>query len=112
MIDPAKKYTTRDGREVRIYATDGSGDWPVQGAIKYNGGWLMSEWKADGGASRYGLQLPSDLIEAKTTVTRWINIYGGEGHTTRQAADEAADRSTLCGRIACIQITYKEGDGL
>jgi hypothetical protein len=34
MIDINKKYRTRDGREVRIYATDGDGDPLTHGAIK------------------------------------------------------------------------------
>jgi predicted DNA-binding protein with PD1-like motif len=32
-IDINKKYRTRDGHEVRIYATDGMGLYPVHGAI-------------------------------------------------------------------------------
>ena len=34
MIDINKKYRTRNGREVRIYATDGWSASPVHGAIK------------------------------------------------------------------------------
>ena len=33
MIDMKKKYRTKDGREVRIYATDGVGHYPVHGAV-------------------------------------------------------------------------------
>ena len=32
MIDKNKQYRTRDGREVRIYATDGYGHYPVHDA--------------------------------------------------------------------------------
>jgi hypothetical protein len=45
-IGPAR---TRDGREARIYATDGMGNVPIHGAILYsNGGWGSFAWGADG----------------------------------------------------------------
>ena len=34
MIDKSKTYRTRDGREVRIYATDGERGLRVHGATK------------------------------------------------------------------------------
>ncbi len=46
--------------------------------------------------------------------TVWINIYpdliGGIGHETKELADEAATFHET--RVACIQITYAEGEGL
>ena len=46
MIDITKKYRTRDGREVRIYATDGADPYPVHGAIKNSDGeWCGSAWR-------------------------------------------------------------------
>jgi hypothetical protein len=48
MIDITKKYETREGYEVRIYATDGCGDDPVHGAIKFYDGWYMAKWTATG----------------------------------------------------------------
>ena len=47
-IDITKKYTTRSGLPVRIYATDGAGQHPIHGAIKYEGGWDDNTWCADG----------------------------------------------------------------
>lgn len=47
MIDINKKYRTRDGHEIRIYAMDG-GLAPVHGAIKVSGGWLQHSWHLDG----------------------------------------------------------------
>jgi len=34
VIDINKKYKTRNGQKVRIYATDGAEDYPIHGAIK------------------------------------------------------------------------------
>jgi hypothetical protein len=48
-IDITKKYTTRDGREVRIYAVDGGGIHPVHGAIKMDdGSWKGCQWYSNG----------------------------------------------------------------
>jgi hypothetical protein len=35
MISMDKQYRTRDGREVRIYAVDGGGKYPIHGADFY-----------------------------------------------------------------------------
>jgi hypothetical protein len=48
MIDIDKKYRTRDGREVRIYAVDGGGSHPVHGAIKSTEGWDCHSWRRTG----------------------------------------------------------------
>jgi len=48
MISMDKKYRTRDGREVRIYATDGGGSHPVHGAIKREEGWVCHAWRSTG----------------------------------------------------------------
>jgi hypothetical protein len=59
MIDINKKYRTRDGREVRIYATDGAECLSVHGAIKWVtgkgwvpdiAGWRPCSWTKNGKA--------------------------------------------------------------
>lgn len=47
-IEVGKFYRTRDGHKVRIYATDGSGLFPVHGAIYYDDEWSISTWTSDG----------------------------------------------------------------
>jgi len=37
MIDIDKKYTTRAGKEVRIYKIDSDGEYPVDGAVLERG---------------------------------------------------------------------------
>lgn len=41
MIDINKKYRTRSGNEVRIYSTDGIGDYPIHFAHKMQDGWQL-----------------------------------------------------------------------
>lgn len=63
VIELGKKYRTRSGNEVRIYAVDGSNPDVVHGAIKdKQGEWNTCCWESNG--SYYGVQEDSrDLIE-------------------------------------------------
>ena len=63
MIDIDKKYRTRDGREVHIYATDCDNSGSVHGAIKGATGWNPGTWMRDGSWSNFEGAL--DLIEVK-----------------------------------------------
>lgn len=45
MISKDKKYRTRDGRDVRIYAVDGGCGHTVHGAYFSRGQWLLSGWQ-------------------------------------------------------------------
>ena len=121
MIDINKKYRTRDGREVRIYATDGDGDPSTHGAIKDYYRWSAAVWKNDGkwlwSASSFGEPSQSlDLIEVpprhKRTV--WMNVYGSGIVPEVWSSKENADRAAACGRIACIKVEldFEEGEGL
>jgi hypothetical protein len=117
LIEMGKKYQTRDGRPVRILATDAGGECPV----------VALTIDSDGGATfrcePNGLYYPAggvmhhmDLIEAPVAHTRWINVYANnirppsDGHYYIRRAD--ADRGAKPDRIACIPISFKEGDGL
>ncbi|MCA2654526.1 hypothetical protein [Microcystis sp. M061S2] len=56
------KNKTRGGYEVRIYATDGSGDYPIHGAVHLNGlGWQLQKWTHNGQHS-YDVRTSLDLI--------------------------------------------------
>jgi len=116
MIDINKKYRTRDGREVRIYATDGPNTQNIHGAVKDSDGWTLSAWYNDGvytRAERKGG--PRDLIEVhfrhKRTV--WLNVYGRPDDVTAYIDKWKADQS-VSPRIACIKVEldFEEGEGL
>ena len=113
MIDINKKYRTRDGREVRIYAIDGHESFPVHGAIKMDGQWRVSTWNSSGNGitSSKGDRLTEVPPRHKQTV--WLNVYGPESYTShhsRQQADDERDRKCL----ACIKVEldFEEGEGL
>lgn len=118
-IEMSKQYRTRDGREVRIYATDHDSPHPVVGAIKSMGRWYGQAWNDDGTS---GFSRHCDLIEVRPRIKleRWVNVYRsvvhGEPYTggpwlTRGTADYQKDSGE---RIACVKITIDcdEGEGL
>jgi hypothetical protein len=118
MIDPAKKYRTRDGREVRIYAVDGGGLTPVQGAIRNDGHWYLTYWHEDGRWSEMGYELGNDLIEVRPRIQRevWVNVYPDSLiiFDDKQEADEYGPAYPNQSRIACVKLVIdcEEGHGL
>jgi len=116
MIDLTKQYRTRDGREVRIYATDGYPSLTVHGAIKLEDGWEIVAWRSDGRLGGYA-ESDSDLIEVKPRIRRevWLNVYDGDDVVSARSSREAADRAWSVGhRIACVRVVIdcEEGEGL
>ena len=114
MIELTKKYKTRDGQDVRLYAIDGRGDCPVHGAIEGDHGWIVHTWCNDGLWAEGVHAL--DLIECKPRIKRevWLNVYpdsiGDCAYNVRKRADESASGS----RIACVKLSIdcEEGEGL
>jgi hypothetical protein len=117
MIDINKQYRTRDGREVRIYATDGGlENCMVHGAMKNKMGyWQIASWYTKhGGFYDNPDQHPHDLIEVRPRHKRtvWVNVYDNAICDFRTKED--ADRYAGDTRIACIKVDldFCEGDGL
>jgi len=117
MIDINKKYRTRDGHEVRIYATDGYGPYSVHGAVEPKTGvWILESWTTNGKTS-CEVDGSSDLVEAKPRIKRkcFMNIHKDDGliswgHKTKEQADQNSGPA----RIACVEIEIdcEEGEGL
>ena len=114
-IDINKKYKTRDGRDVIIYAVYDKGSYPIHGAIKLSEGWMGSMWTKEGVYCEE-TQDPFDLVEVEEEVEYdfWVNVYeDGRAiqHTTKADANLWTDDDD---RIACINIkgTVKKGEGL
>lgn len=118
-IELGKQYKTRDGREVRIYATDGTDDFPVHGAVLTAAGWKSAFWAKNGGYTRTGDCSTSDLIEVRPRIKRtvWVNVYrhddGAEFVELHDRRDQA-DGSGGTARVACVKLTIdcEEGEGL
>ena len=116
MIDINKKYRTRDGREVRIYATDGGGPQPVHGAISGLNFWSTANWSKNGSYTVvYGQEHDNDLIEVRQRHKRtvWLNFYDDGTQTSHHNLEEAKEeRGEIC--IACVKVKldFEEGEGL
>lgn len=109
-------FTTRDGREVRIYARDGGGDWPIHGAIRRDDGvWSSEVWRRNGRWLGHLTEGVSDLIPAPTKHKGWVNVYRGYSRCDdRFAADvhlsEADARAAAAGPnyFTTIPIEWEE----
>ena len=111
MISKDKQYRTRDGREVRIYATDGQGVYSVHGAIKEPyGEWRLSSWNYQG--RHEGNFAQRDLIEIRPRIKRevWLNVFNN-GNIIVADTPKYAD---ITHRIACVKVVIdcEEGEGL
>jgi hypothetical protein len=116
MISKDKTYRTRDGREVRIYATDGCGRFPIHGAVKISAGWLTKNWTLDGHQNpEESWSSDLDLIEVKPRIKRtvWLNVFGDHvyGAYTKEGVDI---HPYVDSRLACVkvEIDVEEGEGL
>ena len=112
MIDINKKYRTRDGREVRIYATDGGGPQPVHGAISGLNFWSTANWSKNGSYTVvYGQEHDNDLIEIRRRHKRtvWLHVFENSFVCSTEKA-----HYDITNRIACIKVEldFEEGEGL
>jgi hypothetical protein len=116
MISKDKQYRTRDGREVRIYATDGVGDQSVHGAVFDGSTWLIYAWYDDGQYARSDKCGRHDLIEVKPRIKRtvWLNVYEHNIYCEDYKTKEKADDNAMSKRLACVkvEIDVEEGEGL
>jgi hypothetical protein len=124
MIDKNRIYRTRDGREVRIYATDGDGSGSaIHGAIKNFYGWVATVWNPDGkchwGAGCYGDPTPAnDLIEVRPRHKRtvWLTVWSFNYIQVMSTPEWQISKSGRSGEIpyACIKVEldFEEGEGL
>ena len=111
MIDKDKQYTTRDGREVRIYATDSGGIFPVHGAFHSPcGKWVSCGWRDEG---VYYVTRTSnlDLIEVKPRIRRtlWLLVYDTYCMHSKEKPPVICDDCKACVKV---EIDCEEGEGL
>ena len=114
MIDINKKYRTRKGHEVRIYATDG-GRYSVHGAVKDPAdGWISRSWTAEGKFLKFEAYGANDLVEVKPRIkqTIYLNIY--DGYMSLSHSEKVAEDRADCGIRARVKvdIDVEEGHGL
>ena len=103
------KVKARNGCEVRIYATDAGGDYPVHGAVKNNHGWEFETWTLEGFYYADGTQGDQDLVP--TPQPQYFNVYQRpDGGVFIGKFHDNTDY-LLAVRSTKIQGTYKYLDG-
>jgi hypothetical protein len=111
-IDINKKYRTRDGRDVRIYAVDAGGRAPIHGAVFDGENWSIRTWKPGG----MHCERQCDLVEVKPTVKvdLWLNIYQRGALFCAFETRASADIGAGTARVACIHIEreVEHGEGI
>jgi hypothetical protein len=119
MIDINKQYRTRDGREVRIYATDGGGPCPIHGAISGLNFWSTANWSKNGSYTVvYGQEHDNDLIEVRPRHKRivWLIVWSSNYIQVMNTPEWQISTSGRSGEVpyACIKVEldYEEGEGL
>lgn len=114
MISKDKTYCTRGGKQVRIYATDAGGLFPVHGAILCDGLWIGMKWTCDGHThfTQNNAHISmDDLAEVKPRHKRtvWLHVF-------KDSVVCATDIAyyNITNRIACIKVDldFEEGEGL
>jgi hypothetical protein len=112
-ISKDKQYTTREGSEVRIYATEEVGLYPIHGAIKRSEGWISASWGSSGYVVSPCREMPDDLIEVKPRMKfeRWYVINRNGDYSIWQSKPDA---SSLLDTFAIKQVVFEveEGEGL
>lgn len=114
MITKDKEYTTRDGREVRIYATDGCEGYTIHGAIKVEGEWESETWTKEGFAWSQMAPSEDDLIEKQKEHTVKVAFWEfDDGSIAATPVEEKIDGwLKVKNTLAIKEITFKEGEGL
>ena len=114
MIDINKKYRTRSGHEVRIYAIDGGRNKNIVHGAMNDKGWLSVTWTAEGKYLKFDMDSENDLVEVKPRIkeTAWINIY--DGYKSISHSEKVAKDRADCGIRARVKvdIDVEEGHGL
>jgi hypothetical protein len=111
-------YVTRDGREAKVCVATCESSLErtllIKGYIRNRDGvWVAMYWLVDG-LGKYHKDY--DLFDVPVKHTGWVNIYcrtGGKYTITgdfdsKQVANKVAQR----GRVACVEVTFEEGEGL
>lgn len=114
MIELGKKYRTRDGREVRIYAIEAAGIYPVHGAVRsINGFWCSRMWNHSGRMQGHGgkSQVNGQLVEVLPEATFRLNAVLASDGTLRICSDAsvwavAAEKYDFYEHIGQIDITH------
>lgn len=117
-LDLTKPVQTRQGQPVRVLCSDRAHpEYPVIALVRMqNGTEFLETYTAD------GKRVPSaaddslnNLVNVPQKIEGWLNFYADGSfsqylHSIRENADDIAEGAK--DRVACVKISYTEGEGL
>lgn len=106
--DLTKPVQTCDGQSVTILTTER--DDPSHPVVGMTEAGVILTYTLKGKIYSIGRDHELDLVNVPEKHTFWLNIYEDRqvSHPARSHADYFAGH----GRIACVEVTYTEGEGL
>jgi hypothetical protein len=117
VIKVGNQYKTRSGCDVRIYAVDGEGFFPIHGAYYVEGGgWRPMSWTSEGRHAYDAGESKLDLVvdEPRVKHTYWINVHKQPNLASIWDREDVAKYHTMPSIIARVkvEIDVEEGHGL
>lgn len=116
-LDITKPVQTRDGRKVRILATDMKGNYPLVGLVtELSGNEIIHTYDVDGVFVTLRKGSPHDLINVPAKPLKrlvYLNVYKDTVVGYNSEAIAKIYKLSTC--LACAvptEITYNEGEGL
>ena len=103
MFDPTKPYQRRDGKFAKIIYTRTDGTLIVLDADE--GVFFVNK----DGNYYFGKEYDYDLVNVPKKIEGWLNLYP---HSSLSDSKESADINAANGRVACIFVSFTEGEGL
>jgi len=111
-FDPTKPVQTRDDRQARIICADRKSErYPIVALVTDEEGCETTYYYTKDGSYLMHQIRYLDLINIPKKKEGFLNIYRC-GSVALHADKYLADKRSLYDRIACIKITYTEGEGL
>ena len=111
IFDPTKPCTTRDGREVRLFA-ERMKDGRLAGTLtRTNGDEVVSTWYP-GGNYYENSDSNFDLFNIPVKRTVWVNFYRDWCCFYYDSRKEADMATRYQARSACVKVEFEEGEGL
>lgn len=113
-LDFTKPLQTRDGREVRIYSTDGMEPYPIHGALLSELGWVVHTWASSGVAVLGNSGGSVDLVQVpvKHTFVKWVAFWENGEATIYSENPVGKIVNRFIVAIKRVEGTYTEGEGL
>lgn len=109
-LDITKPLQTRLGQKAELVYDGLTGDWPLAVVVHTNYGIEVRSYTRNG-VHYQDEDSPANLMNVPEKRTIWLNI-NENWPTIEYSSRELADHYARSDRLACVEVTYTEGEGL